>query len=110
MLLPDGEGMPLKAGNFRDFDKYPISRTEIEASRTLYYQVCNTRWQNDTSGDKSLASAHEGVEDSVDELDDPDDQDANEDLVEVWCMDDHESPECPVQQMCTIKNLNFKQL
>ena len=100
--------MPFKAGNLGDLDKHPISGTEIEASRTFDDQVGHSGWQHNTSGHQSLAFTHESVEDSVDELNDPDNEDSNNDFVEGGSVDYQEGPECPVKQVCAVEYLGEK--
>ena len=101
----DGEGVPLEPGHLRDLDEDPVPGAEVEAGRPLDDEVGDPGGEDHAGRHQGPAPAQHGVEDPVDELDGPDDQDANEDLVEHRGVDDHEGPEGPVEEMGAVEDL-----
>ena len=95
----------LKTCHLGYLDEDPVPGAEVEASGSLDDEVGHPGGEDHPRAHQGLAPPHEGVEDAVDELDGPDDEDADEDFVEAGSVDDHEPPECPVEQVCAVEHL-----
>ena len=101
----DGEGMPLEPGDLWDLDEDPVPGAEVEAGRPLDDEVGDPGGEDDPSRHQGPTPAHQTVEDPVDELDGPDHQDPDEDLVEHGGVEDHEGPEGPVEEVGAVEDL-----
>ena len=101
----DGEGMPLKARYLRDLQEDPVARTEVEPSRPLDDEVGDATREDHSGRHDCLSPAHEAVQHSVGKLYQVDNQYSHKVFIELWSVQDEQSPVDPVEKMSAVEHL-----